>query len=70
MPTGHETPVPPDEINPALSPGLALIIRKLGVPGHEEYAGLNGYVLNTNSPYDGSGDNKAHDRATRRTSPC
>jgi len=25
----HETPVPPDEINPALSPGLALIIRKL-----------------------------------------
>ncbi|MBL8750271.1 MAG: serine/threonine protein kinase [Planctomycetes bacterium] len=25
----HETPVPPDEINPALSPGLSLVIRKL-----------------------------------------
>ncbi|MBN9689600.1 MAG: hypothetical protein J0M24_05125 [Verrucomicrobia bacterium] len=33
---------------------------------HDDYPGLNGYVLFTNAPYDGAGPNAAYDRTTRQ----
>lgn len=46
------------------------VLWTIGVPLtnalHNDYPGLNGYVLFTNAPYDGAGENAAYDRTTRQ----